>query len=245
VHIAATLEPVPARNVLARIAGVGTPERRELAREAIVLSAHYDHLGTRPAAPGEDPDVDRIFNGADDDASGVAAVLEIAEALALGPAPARDVLVLFATGEEMGLLGTLHYLDHPVVPLERTVLNLNFEMVGRPDPLLGPGRLWLTGDERTNLLGELVARGFDVAADPRPEQNFFRRSDNWAFARLGIVAQTLSSYGMHGDYHKVSDQWWTLDYEHMAAALVGALEIARLAAAGELDPQWLPGGKPE
>lgn len=245
VRIDATLEPVAARNVLARLAGVGTEARPELAAEAIVLSAHYDHLGTRPAAPGEDPDTDRIFNGADDDASGVAAVLEIAEALALGPPPAREVIVLFATGEEIGLLGTYSYLDDPVVPLERTVLNLNFEMVGRPDPLLGPGRLWLTGDERTNLLGELVARGFDVAADPRPEQNFFRRSDNWAFARLGIVAQTLSSYGMHRDYHQVTDQWWTLDFEHMAAALVGALEIARLAAAGEIDPQWLPGGRPE
>lgn len=243
VRIDATIEPVVARNVVARLHAAPPAEGNALS-EAIVLSAHYDHLGTREPRPDDGPDADLVFDGADDDASGVAAVLEIAEALATLPPPARDVLVLLATGEELVSLGTYHYLDQPVVPLDRTVLNLNFEMVGRPDPLLGPGRLWLTGFERTNLGPLLIERGFDLHPDPRPEQRFFERSDNYAFARLGIVAQTLSSFGMHTDYHRESDAASTLDYEHMERALAPALEIARLAATGELAPQWVEGGKP-
>ena len=245
--VRAEVQTVTARNVLARLPAApraeGEPESET--PEAIVLSAHYDHLGTRELRQGEPEGADLVFDGADDDASGVAAVLEIAEALAFEPAPRREVVVLFATAEEVGLLGTYHYLDHPVVPLERTVLNLNFEMLGRPDPLLGAGRMWLTGFERTNLGPTLAELGLDIAPDPRPAQRFFERSDNYAFARLGIVAQTLSSYGMHRDYHRESDAWWTLDYEHMAAALKPAFVIVRLAASGELAPEWLPGGRPE
>jgi len=228
-------------NVIGRIDGVGTGEHPELARETIVYSAHYDHIGTRPA----DGDADTVFNGADDDASGTAAVLELAQAFAADEPPARTLLFLLASGEEKGLIGTRYYLDHPSVPLDQTVANLNFEMIGRPDELVGPGKLWLTGFERTTLGAAFRAAGFDVVADERPEQNFFQRSDNYAFAVLGIVGQTLSSYNLHEDYHNVTDEADTLDYEHMQAATRSAYSAARLLSQGHISPEWLPGGKPE
>lgn len=231
------------RNVVGRIEGKGTAARPELADSAVVLSAHYDHIGldTR-AKEGED----RVNNGADDDASGCAMLLEIAGALAGGPAPARDVVVLFATGEEIGLVGTEHYLDHPAVPLERTVANLNFEMTGRPDPKAGgAGRLWLTGHERTNLMEAWSAAALLVVPDPYPEQSFFQRSDNYAFVKRGVVGQTLSSYNLHRDYHHPGDEVQRIDFDHMETATREAAKAVRMVADGTVDPAWKPGGLPE
>ncbi len=123
--------------------------RPELAKQALVLSAHFDHLGVRSDVPeGEDA----VFNGADDDASGCAAVLELAGTWQGREAPARPIVLLLATGEERGLLGTRYYLQHPPVPLAETLCNVNFEMIGRPDAKVGgPGVLWLSGFERSNL----------------------------------------------------------------------------------------------
>lgn len=235
------LEP-PAANVIGVLKGVGTPERPELAEQCIVFSAHYDHIGLDERAP---EGVDAIHNGADDDASGCAALLELAEAFAAGPPPARTLVFLFATGEEIGLVGTNHYLEHPTVPLERTVCNLNFEMIGRPDALVGgPGKLWLTGFERSNLGPAFAEAGLALVPDPRPDQDFFRRSDNYAFAVRGIVAQTLSSYDLHTDYHKPSDEADTLDWAHLEAAVQAAWIGAQALADGSIDPAWLPGGAP-
>ncbi|HVS12155.1 MAG TPA: M20/M25/M40 family metallo-hydrolase [Planctomycetota bacterium] len=232
-------------NVVGRIPGRGSAERAELAEEAIVFSAHYDHLGERPPSPEPIEGEDRIYNGADDDASGCAAVVELAGALAAGEAPARTLVFLLATGEEIGLVGTRHYIEHPAVPLERTVCNLNFEMIGRPDALAGgAGRLWLTGFERSNLGEAFQAAGLAVVPDARPEQRFFERSDNIAFAVRGIVAQTFSSYDLHEDYHTPQDEADRLDYDHMEAAVRAALAAARLVTHGELRPEWKPGGAP-
>lgn len=221
---------------------------------ALVLSAHYDHLGRRaprasstaPAAesaPSSAPDT--TYNGADDDASGCAAVLELAAALAREPERAREIVVLLATGEEIGLLGTEYYLKHPVVPLEATICNVNFEMIGRPDALAGGvGGLWLTGFERSNLGAAWQSAGLPIVRDPRPDQSFFQRSDNYAFARRGIVAQTLSSYDLHSDYHQPSDEWQTLDYAHMERAVRAAFDALRPIVDGTLQPAWLPGGNP-
>lgn len=237
-------------NVVGRIDGGGAPEAPELARETIVVSAHYDHIGTRADSPGHGAEPagggdDEVYNGADDDASGVAAVLELAGALAAGERPARTVVFLLATGEERGLLGTEHYLEHPLVPLEDTVLNLNFEMVGRPDPLAGgPGRAWLTGFELTNLGPAFEAAGLAIVADPHPEEHFFERSDNIAFVQRGIVGQSLSSYGMHPDYHALSDEADTLDYAHLESVTRSSLEALRMIASGDLDPVWVAGAPP-
>src|SRR6185503_13263154 len=113
------------------------------ATEAIVLSAHLDHLGVNESLTG-----DKIFNGADDDASGCVAVLELARALAAGKRPRRTIYFVAFGSEERGGYGSRHFRDNPPVPLTQIVANLNFEMLGRPDPQVGADKLWLTGYER-------------------------------------------------------------------------------------------------
>ena len=239
-----TYEEVLDRNVVARIVGRGTPEQPELAKETIVFTAHFDHIGIRPLEAWESEDSDWVYNGADDDASGVAAILELAGAWAVAdPPPVRTLVFLLVTGEEVGLLGTEYYLDHPVQPLADTVLNLNFEMIGRPDPEAGgEGKLWLTGSEDTTLLESFEAAG--VVEDPRPDQHFFKRSDNWAFVERGLVGQTLSSYNMHRDYHKETDEAELLDYDHMETGVRTAFEAMRPFVEGEVRPQWNEGVDP-
>lgn len=246
---ACELSPVSAANVVARIPGVGTPERPELAEEVVVISAHYDHIGVLPderdAPLGADGQPDRIFNGADDDVSGVACVLEVARALAAGPAPAREVVILLATGEEKGLLGTKHYLDHPAAALERTIANLNVEMIGRADASIGgAGQVWYTGPDETNLLAAFNAAGVPISRDPYPDQNYYKRSDNYAFVLRGVIGQTFSTYDGHADYHQVTDEPDTLDFEHMAGATQITLDAIRLVTSGAIDPEWAEGKGP-
>lgn len=210
-----------------------------LKEQAVLIDAHYDHLGIGPPVNG-----DSIYNGADDDASGVVAVLGAARALASGPPPRRTVVFLATTGEELGLLGTRWYVEHPAVPLDRMVANLEIEMIGRPDSLAGgPGKGWLTGFERSTMGERLAAAGVPVVADPRPDQHFFERSDNIAFARRGIPAHTLSSYNMHHDYHTPADEVSRVDTAHLAALVNAAARAARLLADGD-PPTWKPGGRP-
>ncbi len=210
-----------------------------LAKEAVVVGAHYDHLGIGRPVNG-----DSIYNGADDDASGVVAVLTAARELAAGPKPRRTVVFLLPTGEEQGVLGTQYYLQHPAWPLERTVADLEVEMIGRPDSLAGgPGRLWLTGYERSTMGERFAAAGLPVLADPRPDQNFFLRSDNIVFATRGIPAHTLSSYNMHRDYHEPSDEVGAVDTTHLERAAGVVSRAVRLLADGDA-PQWHPGGQP-
>jgi len=190
------------------------------------------------------PRRDSVFNGADDDASGVIAVIEIARRLASGPRPKRTVIFMATTGEEAGLLGARWYMEHPVVPNEALVANLEIEMIGRPDSLSGGrGRAWLTGFERSTMGEILAANGVPIGPDKRPEQSFFARSDNIAFARMGIPAQTLSSFNMHEDYHQVTDDVRAVDFEHMAAVIDAAAKAVDLLANGQA-PTWKPGGKP-
>ena len=208
--------------------------------QVVLIDAHYDHLGMHGGQGA-----DSIFNGADDDASGVVAVMEIARALAAGPAPKRTVVVAATTGEEMGLLGTRWFIQHPPRPLEAMVANLEIEMIGRPDSLAGgAGRGWLTGFERSTM-GELfAAAGLPIVADRRLDQQFFMRSDNIAFAQRGIVAHTLSSYNMHNDYHQPSDDVSKVDFAHMARLLDVAVRAARLLADSATKLEWKPGGRP-
>ena len=236
----ADLDTVPAARRLVDVNVIGIIRGDEASGgEAVVIGAHHDHVGV-----GTPVDGDSIYNGADDDASGVVAVLEVARALASGPAPRRTVVLLFSTGEELGLLGTQWYLRHPVVPLDLTVADLQVEMIGRPDSLAGGvGRAWLTGFERSTM-GELFdAAGIAVVPDPRPEMNFFMRSDNAPFAFRGIPAHTLSSYNMHEDYHRPSDEVDKVDFRHMTMVIDAAVRAAELLANGER-VRWLPGGRP-
>jgi Zn-dependent M28 family amino/carboxypeptidase len=227
----------PARdvNVVGIIPG-SDPARRD---SAVVVGAHFDHLGVGRPING-----DSIYNGADDDGSGVVAVLGVARALAAGPPPKRTVIILLTTGEEVGLLGTRWYIDHPVVPLDRTVADLQVEMIGRPDSLAGgSGRAWLTGYERSTLGDSLAAAGIPIVPDPRPSQRFFERSDNIAFAWRGIPAHTLSSFGMHPEYHTPFDEVARIDFNHVAHVIDATIRAVRLLADGAA-PEWKPGGKP-
>jgi len=246
-------QPVHAFNVVGRIDGVGLPSDAEIAKEAVVVSAHYDHLPPKPPAKGRagepaspEKPVDRIYNGADDDASGCAAVLEIAGALGSGPKPARTVIFLLATGEEEGLIGTDVYIEHPVVPLESTVANLNVEMIGRPDPLVGgAGKVWLTGFDATDLGKAFEDAGLSVKPDPRLKEHFYQRSDNYAFVLRKVIGQTFSSYNMHKDYHTPADEAEKIDYAHMEGATKTILEGVRLVTSGKLRPHWAKAGEPK
>ncbi|NNF14405.1 MAG: M20/M25/M40 family metallo-hydrolase [Gemmatimonadetes bacterium] len=232
-----TLPPDRIVDTEVNVVGVVRGTDPDVADEAVVVGAHYDHVGIGAAVDG-----DSIYNGADDDASGSVAVLEIARAFASGQAPRRTIVFLLSTGEEMGLLGTRWYLEDPVIPLERTVADLQIEMIGRPDSLAGGfGHAWLTGYERTTIGHQLAAAGSPIVPDPRPEQNFFFRSDNIAFARLGIPAHTLSSFNLHADYHRPSDEVAAIDFDHMAALVEASIEAVRFLADGPT-PGWVEGG---
>jgi len=242
----AALDSVPAGDRAAfpavNVVGVLRGSDPNLAGEAVVVSAHYDHLGTTAGGRCAPEGADSICNGADDDASGTIAVLEIARILGRQrPAPKRTVVFLLVTGEERGLLGTRWYVDHPVIPLARTVANLNIEMIARPDSLAGgSGRAWLTGYDRSTMGRMLREAGIPLVPDPRPEQNFFTRSDNVAFARRGVPAHTVSSYNLHTDYHRPGDEARLADPAHMAAVINAAARAVRLLADGPA-PQWAPG----
>jgi hypothetical protein len=210
-----------------------------LRNEAILLSAHLDHLGV-----GMEMNGDRIYNGADDDASGVTAVLELARVLAAGPKPRRTIVFALFGAEEPGGLGARYFLTHLPVPFDQLTANLEFEMIGRPDAAVAPHTLWLTGYERSNLGPELARHGARLVADPHPEQKFFQRSDNYVLAKRGIVAHTVSSYGLHSDYHKPSDDLAHLDFAHMTDAIGSMLIPVRWLANSDFKPQWVEGKKP-
>jgi hypothetical protein len=225
---------------------VGRLKGRDESRagEVILLSAHLDHIGNRGARPGAPADVDTINNGADDDASGCVAVLEIAKALASGRRPRRTVVFAFFGSEEAGGFGSRYFAENPPVPLPQIVANLQFEMIGRPDKAVPEKTLWLTGYERSTLGPTLARRGARLVQDPHPQQNFFFRSDNIQFARRGIVAHTVSSYGLHKEYHTPEDETRFVDYAHMTQAIRSMVKPIRWLANSSFRPDWLPGKKP-
>jgi len=210
-----------------------------LASQVIMLSAHLDHLGVREAITG-----DNIFNGADDDASGCVAVMELARVLAEGKRPRRTVYFVCFGSEERGGVGSHHFIDNPPVPLAQFVADLTFEMLGRPDPKVPAGTLWLTGFERSTLGPELARQGASLVADPHPEQNFFRRSDNYPLALRGVIAHTISSFGLHTDYHRASDEVSKIDFPFMTRSLNSLVKPIRWLANSTFRPAWLEGQAP-
>jgi hypothetical protein len=213
------------------------------AAEVILLSAHLDHMGARAAANAA-AGADTIYNGADDDASGSVAVLELARAIALGPRPDRTMVFAFFGSEESGGLGSRFFADRPVVPISQIVANLQFEMIGRPDAKIPPHTLWLTGYERSTLGPALAKEGAQLVQDPHPEQSFFTRSDNIQLARRGVIAHTVSSYGLHKDYHQPSDEIRSIDFAHMTDSIRSMLKPILWLANSGFTPEWRPGMKP-
>jgi hypothetical protein len=181
----------------------------------VVFSAHVDHLGVGTA----DATGDSIYNGADDDASGTAALIEVAEAFASLPSPpARSLIFLAVSGEEKGLLGSSYYADHPTVPIESIVANVNADMISRNSP----DSIAVIGQEFSSL-GRLLRRvvnrnpevGLLVTGDLWPEQNLFLRSDHFSFVRNGVPALWFFA-GTHDDYHWVSDEVESVDVDKAA-----------------------------
>jgi Zn-dependent M28 family amino/carboxypeptidase len=208
-------------------------------KDVILLTAHLDHLGV-----GLAKGTDRIYNGADDDASGTTAVLELARAFAAGPRPRRTMIFALFGSEELGGYGNRYFLDHPPVPLDHILANLEFEMIGRRDPARPGDGLWLTGFDRSDLGPTLALHGADLVADPHPEQKFFQRSDNYSLAKRGIIAQTVSSFGLHADYHRPSDELSGIDFAHMTHAIASMVEPIAWLAQTDWKPQWVKGGRP-
>ena len=195
----------------------GTPTAAQAARIAALLDS------LRRARP---PRTDSVYNGADDDGSGTVALLEIAEALAAGPRPRRSVLFVFHTAEELGLYGALWYTDHPTVPRDSIVAGLNSDMIGRgragDTRGGGPGYAQLIGSRRlSSQLGDLVEEvnregghgfTFDYQFDtPGHPQQFYCRSDHYAYARYGIPV-TFFTTGSHPDYHQLTDEAEYIDF---------------------------------
>ncbi len=207
--------------------------------EAIMLSAHLDHLGTNEAGTG-----DTIFNGADDDASGCVAVLEMARALSSGKRPRRTIYFVGFGSEERGGHGARYFIDRSPVPLDKIIADIQFEMLGRPDAKVPPNTLWLTGYERSTLGPELARQGAGLVADPHPEQNFFQRSDNYTLALRGVVAHTVSSFGLHTDYHRVTDDLSKVDFAFMTRSIDSMIAPIRWLANSTFRPTWLPGKQP-
>jgi hypothetical protein len=216
-------------NVLGKIEG--TTEKDQI----VLLSAHLDHLGV---VKGE------TYPGADDDASGTAAVMELARVLAKEPKPKRTVVVALWGSEEEGMIGAQYFLRYPTFTVKDIVADLEFEMIGRPDPQVKPDELWLTGWDRTNLGRELAQHGAKLVADPHAAEKFFQRSDNYELAKEGIVAQTVSSFGLHKDYHQPTDTITKIDFQHMDQAIASMIGPVTWLVNTDFKPEWVEGKKP-
>ena len=224
IRAAATLMQRASRKTAANVIGVvkGTSN----ASEAVIYSAHWDHFGIREMQPGDTKDTDRIFNGAYDNASGVAGVLEIARAFAKAPQqPARSIYFAFVTGEESGLLGSAFFAANPPVPMDKVAANINIDEI---NPLGDATDMVQLGSERSSI-GPMIEkllkeRGRTLTGDVHPERGYFFRSDHFPFAKAGVPAISLSEPKQFKgpkaaellkkqeayndkDYHQPSDQY--------------------------------------
>jgi aminopeptidase YwaD len=219
---------------------IGYLEGTDPASGTILLSAHLDHLGTL-ATPVNG---DAIYNGANDDAAGTTAVLELAHALAAGPRPKRSILFVCYGSEEIGELGSEYFGRHLPIPIAQVVTNLEFEMVGNQDPKMPKDTLLLTGWERSNLGPTLREHGAKLGPDPYPEQHFFERSDNYQLALEGVVAHTAAGWGTVPTYHQLNDDLAHLDVPFMTVVIQSLVEPVRWLASSDFRPAWNAGGQP-
>ena len=197
---------------------LGYIEGGDLKNELIIITAHYDHLGKHDSL---------VFNGADDDGSGTVATLEIAEAFMLakkaGYGPRRSVLIMPVSGEEKGLLGSKYYTENPVYPLEKTVANLNIDMIGRLDDwhdtanyvyLIGADRLSQELHDISEEVNEKhIGLNLDYTFNEEDDPNrYYYRSDHYNFAKNNIPVIFYFN-GVHEDYHKTTDTIEKIDFQ--------------------------------
>lgn len=205
------IEPITMANVVGVLPGKTKPD------EFIVFSGHYDHIGIRPAVAG-----DSIANGADDDASGTTAVIELARYFKNVKNNQRTLIFVTFTAEEIGGFGS-KYFSEQLNP-DKVVAMFNIEMIGKPSKW-GQNFAFITGYEKSDF-GEILAKNlkgtqFEFRPDPYPKQNLFYRSDNATLARLGVPAHTISTDEIDIDkfYHTVDDEVETLDMKNITSTI--------------------------
>ena len=249
-----TIDTLVTHNLLARIPGTTRPE------ETIIYSAHWDHVGVgadhvSPVSTTED----NIYNGAWDNASGTAGIVEMARQIAAAPRPARSIVFAHMAAEEMGLLGSYGYAANPVYPLETTVADINIDML----PLSGPTRdIAIFGKGQNTLEDDLAVlaaeEGRVITDDRQPEQGFYTRSDHFPFVRMGVPAlmtwhgvdwdeggveagQAAWDAKFGADYHKPSDEW-SADWDLRSAVenLTLLYKLGLQLANGDAWPTWKP-----
>ena len=241
------LRRIDSQNVIAKIEGSGAPD------EVVIYVAHWDHMGLDPNLDG-----DQIFNGAADNATGTAGLIEIARAfLHAEEPPRRSILFLAVTAEEQGLLGSRHYGENPLYPAAQTVAAINMDVLNqwgrtRDMTIVGMGQ-----SELDDVAADVAARlGRTLAPDPEPEKGFYYRSDHFSFAKAGIPAfygdpgveyiDKPEGYGIEkrteytvNDYHKVSDEvkpdW---DLSGALEDLTFMYHMGAQLAAGDVWPAW-------
>ena len=250
VDIISALRRVRSENVVAKLPGSDP----RLASQVVLFTAHWDHKGIGPAVNG-----DSIYNGAEDNASGIAAMLATAQALSRAtPPPRRTLLFVATTAEESGLLGSQAYVQTPLVPLERTAAVLNLDVTN----VRGATRdIDALGIDRSTLgpVFESAARAESLAVVHEPDvRGSFYRSDHFPFARAGVPALSIEAgrdfigrpagWGKEQDelynrerYHQPSDQYRpTFVYEGMAQEVRVTMRVALAVANAQELPRWLP-----
>jgi hypothetical protein len=227
---------VQSRANLPNVIGILEGSDSALRHEYVAFSAHIDHIGLSPTRP------DSINNGADDNASGVAALLELAEAFSRPQArPSRSLIFLAPSAEEPGLLGSAHFVEHPTVPLDRIVADINMDLIGRNwrDSVIAVGL------EQSDLGETLrtVARAhpelrMTPIADRWPEERIFYRSDHYNFARNGVPILFFTS-GTHPDYHRPTDEPARIDTEKESRLVQLLFYLGHAVASRAERPRWI------
>ena len=225
------------RTELPNVAGVLEGSDPTLRREYLVFSAHIDHIGLTPGQP------DSINNGADDNASGAAGLLELAEAFSRpGARPRRSLLFLAPSAEEPGLLGSAHFTEHPSVPLQSMVANINMDLIGRnwPDSVIAVG---IEQSDLGAILQQVVGSHPELRMTPIPdrwpEERIFYRSDHYNFARKGVPILFFTS-GTHEDYHRPTDTAERINVEKESRLVRLLFYLGTAVANRTAPPRWTP-----
>jgi Zn-dependent M28 family amino/carboxypeptidase len=247
------LREIDSQNVIAKLSG-SDPKLKD---EFVIYTAHWDHFGIGPEVNG-----DKIYHGAEDNATGVAALLELARAYKAAKPPKRSILFLSVTGEEQGLLGSRYYAEHPLYPLAKTALNINMDglnVLGRTKDIVMIGRGASTVDELVDAA--VRAQGRVVKPDPESEKGFFYRSDHFEFAKRGVPAfdpnpgtdyiGKPAGWGLKMRdkytaefYHKPQDQ--VKDYWNLSGAVQDIelfYRVGNTVANAAKTPEWKPGAE--